>query len=378
MLDGGHFGAGSIDVKENEEWTKFFGPFLVYVNSGPSDTAMFDDAKRQTRAEEDSWPYSWVDSSYYPLDRGTVTGKLRLTDGESAGGAWVVLADPGGDWSQQAKNYEFWTQARSDGSFSIPKVRSGSYALYAYGANQFEQLEKDGVVVSASKPTDLGAVDWKPVKHGQTLWQIGTPDRSTFKYRGGQDNWGPDGMRHWANFMSYPVNFPNDVTFTIGKSHEATDWNYAQWTWYCKKPYWSIDFSLQKPQTGTATLTLGFTASDPLQDDVRDALATKPIVGFSAGPQPVEGVTHLVVKVNGQQAAVLLLPKSGAAAYRSSGEDSLYQLKYVTFPAALLKAGANEVTLGDSEATPFPSKDEQMLAHVGAVMYDSIRLEVGN
>lgn len=355
MLQGGHFGAGGISVAADEEWSKFYGPFLVYLNNGPSTAAMLADAKRQAEVEEANWPYTWVNSADYPTQRGTVTGRLKLTDGESAARAWVVLAAPGGDWSMQAKNYEFWTQAGADGSFTIPKVRPGSYALYAYGADQFEQFEQDGVTVVGDRTSNLGVVDWHPVEHGHTLWQIGTPDRTTLKYRGGQDNWGPDGMRHWANFMTYPQNFPNDVTFTVGKSVEATDWNYAQWTWYCKKPYWSIDFTVPHALTGTATLTFGIAASDPLHGRT----------------------THTLVKVNGRQVGELKLVKSGAASYRSSGEDSFYQLVYVTFQAALLTGGANEITLGDADATPFPSKAEQMLGRVGSVMYDAIRLEVG-
>ena len=355
MLQGGHFGAGGISVDQSEDWTKVYGPFLVYLNNGPSTAAMFEDAQRQDKIEEGNWPYQWAGSDYYPIRRGSVYGKLRLTDGESAAGAWVVLAALGGDWPMQAKGYEFWTQAGADGSFTISKVRPGSYALYAYGANQFEQFEQDGITIAADRSSNVGVLDWRPVTHGHTLWQIGTPDRTTLEYRGGQDNWGPDGMRHWANFMSYPLNFPNDVTFTIGKSRETTDWNYAQWTWYCKTPYWSIDFALPNTQNGTATLTFGIAASNPLHGKT----------------------THTLVKVNGQQVGELLLVKSGAAAYRSSGEDSLYQLKYITFPGKLLTAGGNEITLGDADATPFPAKDEQMLGHVGSVMYDAIRLEVG-
>ncbi len=376
MLQGGHFGGGSILVKADEPWTKFYGPFLVYLNSGPTPQAMYADAKQKTTAEVASWPYQWVNDPNYAVVRGSVQGTLHLTDGESAAGAWVVLADPGGDWPMQAKHYEFWTRAADDGSFTINKVCPGSYALYAYGANQFEQLEKDGVTVAPGATSDLGVIDWQPVTHGTTLWQIGTPDRTTLEYRGGQDNWGPDGMRHWANFMTYQQNFPNDVNFTIGKSDPATDWNYAQWTWYSKVPYWTVNFTLPAQQQGTATLTFGVAAADPLVDDVRQALGSKPIVGKGTPLTADKNTTHVIVKVNGTQVGELNLVKSGAAAYRSGGEDSLYQLKYLTFPANLLTAGQNQVTFGDTAATPFPSKAEQMRGHVGAVMYDSIRLEV--
>ena len=35
------------------------------------------------------------------------------------------------------------------------------------------------------------------------------------------------------------------MTFTVGKSRESEDWNFAQWGWYVKKPYWSILFDLK-------------------------------------------------------------------------------------------------------------------------------------
>jgi rhamnogalacturonan endolyase len=355
MLQGGHDGAGSLDLTSGAVWTKFYGPFLVYFNHGASIDDMYSDAKSRAKVAQNAWPYSWLHDPDYPVQRGTVAGRLRLTDGESASGAWIVLAAPGGDWPMQCAGYEFWTRADGSGRFDIPKVRPGTYALYAYGADQFEQFEQDGVMVVANQTAQLGTLDWKPVTHGRTLWQIGTPDRSTEEFRGGADDTSLNGMRHWANFMRYPTDFPNDVTFVIGKSREQTDWNYAQWTWYCKNPYWTIQFNLSTAPVGHATLTVGIAASLPLHGSH----------------------TNTEIKVNGQHITTLHLPKSGAAAYRSGGEDSDYQIEYVTFDAALLKSGENTITLGDQDAQPFPTPDVQMQGHVGAVMYDAIRLEVG-
>ncbi len=149
MLDGGHYGASGVHVDKGTDWRKVYGPFLVYINSGATTEEMFADAKRQTAVEVQAWPYKWVSDPDFPVVRGTVSGVLKLTDGESTAGAHVVLAAPGSDWTQQANGYEFWTTCAADGSFTIPKVRPGSYALYAYGANQFEQLEKDGVSVTS-------------------------------------------------------------------------------------------------------------------------------------------------------------------------------------------------------------------------------------
>lgn len=279
-----------------------------------------------------------------------MTGTLRLRNGKSAADAWVGLAAPGGDWPLQGKGYQFWTRAGGDGRFTLPKVRPGTYTLYAYGANQFEQFQQDGITAEAGRTQNLGTLDWKPVTRGRTLWQIGTADRSTREFRNGDD------VRHWANFLRYPKDFPDDVTFVIGKSRERADWNFAQWTWYCRKPYWTIRFDLPRAQRGQATLTLGIAASNPVRGSH----------------------TNLQVKVNGQEVSVVHLGKSGAAAYRSGGQDSAYAVQYSTFDAGLLKMGANEITLGDLDAKPFPSEDEQRRGAVGAVMYDAIRLEVNS
>jgi rhamnogalacturonan endolyase len=348
MLQSGHFGSGALEFKPGEEWTKFYGPFFVYLNGGASVAAIYADAKRRTADEIEKWPYRWAKNPEYPVARGTVTGQIRLTDGETPQGAWVILGAPGGDWPLQGKGYLFWTQAGRGGQFTIPKVRPGQYTLYTFGANQFEQFQRDGVLVVADQTTDLGTLNWKPVRHGRRLWQIGVADRSTREFRDGDD------IRHWANYMRYPKEFPHDVTFVIGKSHAETDWNFAQWTWYSQKPYWTIEFDLPRPISGTATLTLGFASSQPVR-----------------GP-----VTNLQVKINGQEVAIIHLPKSGTAGYRSGGQDSAYRVRYVTFDASRLKAGLNEITLGHQEAQPFPSPAEQMQGRVGQVMYDAIRLEV--
>jgi len=354
MFEGGHFGGGSITCAHGEIWSKMNGPFLVYVNSGASTRDMYNDAKRQTQQQQSEWPYQWINAPNYPVNRGAVSGKIKLSSGESASGAWAILADKGGDWPTQAKNYQFWSKVGDDGSFTISKARPGTYALYIVGGNQFDQFEDDDVNVQAGQTTNLGALTWKIQSYGQKIWQIGTADRLSEEFCGGKNDWSDDGVRHWANFMTYPQKFPNDVTFTIGKSKEGVDWNYAQWTWCCKKPYWSILFSQTHQLKGTATLTFGITAAKPL-----------------GGSE-----THTIIKINDKEIGQLHLKKSGAAAYRSGGSDSLYQLVRIQFDASLIKAGQNEITIGDRDAKPFPSRDEQMGGKVGAVIWDAIRLEV--
>jgi rhamnogalacturonan endolyase len=294
----------------------------------------------------EKWPYVWLKHDDYPLERGTVRGQVRLTDGTSAKGAWALLAPPGEDWFACLKGYDFWSTVDAEGRFTIPKVRPGRYNLYLIGANQFEEFRKEDVEVKAAKETDLGELKWEPIKHGKTLWQIGVADRTPHEFKGG------DNYRHYDNFLRYAKEFPEDVTFVVGKSKEKEDWNFAQWSLYSKKPVWTIKFDVAEQAKGKATLTLGLASVHP----------------------PSGGRTNLQVKVNGKEIDVVRLGKTGTAGYRSGSSDSLYNVVYVTFDAGLLRQGENEITLGHAEAKPFPAERPRSVP--GQVMYDAIRLEV--
>jgi rhamnogalacturonan endolyase len=345
-----HYGAGSVQVAAGRKWTKFYGPFLVYVNHGKSMRAMYANARARQRQEALRWPYAWLHNPAYPLRRGTISGKLVNGHGKPITNAWMVLAAPGKDWAMQADGYEFWTQSNAAGHFTIDNIRPRSYTLYATGANHFVSFQKPSVQIIAGRTTAMGTLIWHHRMAGKLLWEIGTADRSTRHFRHG------DNIRHWGNFRWYPREFPNDVTYTIGKSTPAKDWNFAQWTWYCKKPWWTIDFKLNKQPTGIATLTFGFAATCP---------------------PPRKKVLVLDVSVNGHLVHKIRLIKSGMAVYRSGGQDSDYQVRYVTFPAGLLKSGNNIIHLALQGAQPFPrSLATQQRGRVGAVMYDAVRLNV--
>jgi rhamnogalacturonan endolyase len=346
MLVGGHFGSGGLQFRQGERWDKLYGPLFVYVDHSPTVDGMWKDAQQRAREESARWPYAWLRRPDYPRRRGVVRGRVRLADGAGARGAWAMLVPPDEDWTQVLKGYDFWSRVDSAGRFALGRVRPGRYALVLAGANQFETIRRGNVTVTTGT-TDLGALQWTPVKHGRTIWQIGVADRSSAEFRGGDD------ARHFDNFARYPRDFPDDVTFVIGKSRERRDWNFAQWAWYRRRPYWAIQFELARPLRGRATLTIGFASVIP----------------------PRGRLSNLQVQVNGREIAVVRLPKSGMAGYRSGNQDSRYNVVYLPFGAALLRPGANEITLGHAEAQPFPPEAQQH-GVPGEVMYDAIRLEV--
>ncbi len=350
MFDGGHFGAGDIRIARNDNWTKFFGPVYIAVNNGNSPIAMYRAARREARQLRLQRPFQWLKSAYYPLARGTVSATIQVAGGNHPAGAWAVLsADNSTDWAMQAAHYEFWTRVGPTGAFRLTDVRPGNYKLSISGANQFTDFIEHHVQVGPNRTTNLGILHWRPNTHGRVLWEIGKADRSDREFFDGNN------VRHYSNFLRYVRNFPNDVTYTIGSSTPAKDWNFAQWGWYCKKPYWTIKFNLPRQQHGTATLTLGFCAT------------LIPHGGLAVG-------------VNGRRVVVLHLKKSGAAVYRSGGQDSLHQVRLVRFPANLLKSGLNRLTLGFTNPIKIPASATAQRRfrafRVGAVMYDALELAV--
>jgi rhamnogalacturonan endolyase len=340
-----HFGASPVHVARGEEWGKIYGPVFTYVNEGAGPRALWEDARERYAAEAANWPYQWVSSPEYVKDRGTLTGTWKLKGETARTGAWVVLAAAAPDWTMQSKGYQFWTRTGPDGAFTIPNVIPGRYTLYVSGADQPSQYREDGVEIAAGQVARHD-VEWTPERHGATLWQIGTFDRTASEFRNGGN------ARDFEMFKRYPKEFPEDVAFTIGESDPARDWNYAQWSLYSKKPAWTIRFRTDGAQAGTATLTLAFASAQPAR-----------------GP-----ATNLEVKVNGTLVDTVHLPKTGTAGYRGSAQDSPWNVRTLRFDAALLRPGMNEITLTHAEARPFPA-DGNVRGPVGQVMYDAIRLE---
>ena len=80
------------------------------------------------------------------------------------------------------------------------------------------------ITVEAGKTLDLGKLDWKPVRYGRQLWDIGYPDRTGGKFFKG------DGANYWlwGWNLRYALLFPNDITYTIGKSDYHKDWFFEE------------------------------------------------------------------------------------------------------------------------------------------------------
>jgi len=62
-LQDAHFGAAPVALAAGELWSKVYGPFLIYANSGSDAPALWADAQRQLAQERRRWPYAFMRSS---------------------------------------------------------------------------------------------------------------------------------------------------------------------------------------------------------------------------------------------------------------------------------------------------------------------------
>ena len=416
MWLGSHYGGTGFGVATNEAWTKFIGPFLIYCNAAEQgksedDTqfALWQEALKRAELEEQRWPYAWLVDSNYPSaeQRGSVSGRIVLNDpvapGATMSNVWVGLTAPDyappprdfgrgwrsgsnrsarpeftnapqrsfgaigrngfpvlQDWQRDSKFYQFWVRADEQGRFQIPNVRPGTYWLRAIADGVLGEFARTNIVVGAGAKQSLGTLEWQPLRHGKTIWEIGVPDRTAREFRHGDHYW------QWGLYFKYVDEFPNDVNFVIGKSDWRKDWNYVQPPQIkrgasvrmvseedealdvgelvrnassgIQSSVWSIRFEMADAPTGDATLRLAF-------------------CGTHQG-------CNVEVLVNGKSVGETgTLP--GTSAMQRDGIRAFWIEKPISFDAALLTAGENVIQL-KSHANTWSQ----------GVMYDCVRLEL--
>ena len=350
---GTHYGGSILPIAAGEDWTKVVGPIMIYVDSGATPDAMFSEAKKQALVEAKKWPYTWVHGvDYTPADqRSTVTGQLQLRDPETPHATLpnleVGLAYPDQEpaqqpgspapdapptrrapevmtWQNDAKHYEFWTRGTPDGRFTIPNVRPGTYELHAIADGVLGEYAKADITVTASGKIDLGKLIWTPVRYGKQLWQIGIPNRSASEFLQGNDHW------HWGEYIRYAKLFPNDVSYTIGKSDFRKDWFIYQ------VPHDEDPNDTTGRSQGRATpWTVHFTLpSDPAAGE--HAILRLALAGV--------GTRSITVSVNGKDAGTVSGLVYNATINRDGVQGSWVE-KDLDFDASLLQAGANTLTL---------------------------------
>jgi len=248
-------------------------------------------------------------------------GRRRFGRG-SFGGGFGGVGPRIVEWQNDAKNYEFWVRGDARGNFSIPKVRPGNYTLHAIADGVLGEFTLTNVTVAPGENLALGKLDWRPLRFGKQLWDIGIPNRAASEFFKGDEYF------HWGWYLEYPKLFPNDVNYVVGKSDFHKDWFFEQLphnenpgnttgTGQGRATTWTVRFTLPRAPRGKATLRLALCGVG-----TRNLAAT-------VNAQSIGSVTGLVYN----------------ATINRDGIGGSWIERDLAFDAALMKAGENLLQL---------------------------------
>ncbi|KAF2026874.1 hypothetical protein EK21DRAFT_92001 [Setomelanomma holmii] len=324
VQDTSHFRVG---VKTVQPVGKIWGPWLWYLNNG----SLYD-AHQRAAHERTTYPYAFLNNSAYH-SRGSIKGKLTLSDGRPAAGAAIFLGDT--DTSTrplvQGSGYYYTTFADAIGSFSISKLRSGSYGLIAASnggaiGDVYTNLTLSPITIAADKTTDLGSLTWSIPTKRRKIFQIGAFDKKAT----GLTNSGP-------HVHGLTEKSPANLTFTVGTSTDA-DWYYAS----SKFGSWDVVFNTSLPR-----------ANDT-------ALLSVSLAGYSQS-------TALTIYLNGNKTIGTISKDtlaSDPALYRSGTISGEWRFLQYEIPTESLREGRNVLSF----------KTERYTLWRG-VLWDSVILE---
>jgi rhamnogalacturonan endolyase len=419
----GHYAGGAgNNIPAGENWNKVIGPIFVYYNAlaDPKDAskadldtlaatagnptvpavwhdnaiALWQDAIARAKTERAAWPYKWVKGVDYlqKEDRGNVTGQLVLNDAQAAtgklphltvglahpdyqgnGSAFQLRAGNGTTvtWPHDGNYYQFWTDGTEDGRFTIGNVRPGTYTLHAFADGVLGEYAKADITVEAGKNLNLGKLDWRPVRYGRQIWEIGYPDRTGGKFFKG------DGANYWL--WGWPLRygdlFPNDITYTVGKSDYHKDWFFEEvphalsdgWKNPAAKDPLNQRFGWVNLPTGTQDMWRewgrGRATTWTVKFNLKKASQGQAVLRVALAG--ADGNGGLAIGVNGQPAGTIHPVATNALRYNT--DTGVWYQYAQQFDAALLKEGENSLTL------TVPAGDLTT-----GVVWDYLRLELND
>ncbi|HEY9292161.1 MAG TPA: polysaccharide lyase family protein [Microlunatus sp.] len=242
-----HYGAPFVIA--DGDWSKTYGPYFVYLGTADDparlrrDALQYADPQRHADLYDRSGLYGWVRS----VDRVTVKGRLNIR-GASEAGASVILSDDETPAQDSAAGFQYWADVDADGSFRIDGVRPGRYRLTARRSGLWGEYVRDHVLVDAPMKINI---DWRPERHGRTVWQIGTPNGSSVEFAGGAE------ARRYDSMTGYLDRYPRGVDYRVGVG-SPQDWFFTQPQRIdgSEVDPWRIRFDLGEQPAADAVLTL--------------------------------------------------------------------------------------------------------------------------
>ena len=409
---GTHYGGSVLNLAANESWTKVVGPIFIYVPTGDTPTALFQDALQQAKRESAKWPYTWVQGvDYTPAsERSTVRGRLKLVDPQAPSAKlpnlMVGLAFPdqpappappepppaperatppsAGVTSQPEPERDAQGRIRNRGTYtggrtaplrnfrSIPQPTTWQNGAKHYefwvsasadgaftipnvrpGSYQLHAVA-DGVLGEyASDPITVEA--GKPLDLHTIEWHPIHFGRQLWQIgtpnRSAKEFRMGDDHWHWGLYLEYAKLFPNDVDYTIGKSDPARDW------FIYHVPHVTTDDPTGRALGRATPWTIHF-----------DMPAAAPPTGTATLRFGISGAStrSLAISVNGQTAGELTDIPGNSVINRDGVEGSWIE-KDLRFDASLLKPGANTIILNVPAGSP-----------MSGLSYDVIRLELAS
>ncbi|OYX85715.1 MAG: hypothetical protein B7Y83_03830 [Flavobacteriales bacterium 32-34-25] len=358
-MNGVHYNDKGFVINQGEEWSKIYGPYLMYANQKATAAENWADAKARAAKDETEWPFSWLTNTpEYPLaaGRGNITGKFSISDPSkpeiNGGDAWIgvtqLSSDSGGNWQFEEENYQYWVKTDASGNFNIKNVRPGTYTLFAYKDGTTGEYRQETVVVTAAGTTNLGNINWAiPRTNGKIVFEIGVPNRTAEEYKFGD-------FDYCEGFVEkkFPTTFTNPIEYNVDDKNWKTVLPYVHSSYFDANGNrslweWNINFTLTGtiPTTGNAKLTIAYASSDHAQNWIFvNGNASGNRITPSSGYYP---------------------PNGGGNAFLRQSNHAKYGLATFDIPYSKLKAGLNTLKL------QMPSTSNG----ANHVMYDYISLE---
>jgi rhamnogalacturonan endolyase len=219
-----HYGSPPVRVAAGQEWRKTYGPYFVYFARGDDPARMRAEALRHGGfgAHTEFYDRLALPGWSASTERAAVSGRVRIPGVRRTRGAVAVLSDNGVDFQRTALGHCYWADVNDSGEFQVRDVRPGTYRVTIYQPGVWGEYTQDDVIVTAGRTSRLGDLSWRPITNGQTMFQLGTPNRTSVEFHNGEL------FRQYGLFQRYAADFPDGVVYTVGQSTND-DWNYVQY-----------------------------------------------------------------------------------------------------------------------------------------------------